>query len=209
MARARTKSKHASTKLDISALRRIIDRQTPMTVALGVVRQFDGETSHFEILTDADTGITEVMVDVELQPTFEKVFCRLGFGHDQVYKIPRLGQEVAVLIPQLKNPLVADEMENDPIIVAVLDTQVPAQLDGDDVVVISAPRVIVDSTSIQLGANATAAPTLAQVTRLYDAIKNAVPATGAADGGAALQTNMIAILDTPSFPDPTTVVTTE
>lgn len=153
MGRLRNKSSHASTKLDISALRRIIDRQTPMAVALGVVRQFEGESSHYEIITDTDTGIIEVLVDIELQPSLEKIFCRLGFGQDQVYKIPRVGQEVAVLIPQLKNQLVADELENDPIIVAILDTDVPTELDGDDVCVIAAPRTIITSGSIQVGAS--------------------------------------------------------
>jgi hypothetical protein len=140
----------------------------PMTTALGVVRLFPGEDSHFEIQIDPETGNREVMVDVELIPRSERVFCRLGLGSDQVFRIPRVNQEVAVLIPGARDSLIQDELDFDPVIVATLDTEAPAELDSDDVVVITSPRVIVLSDSIQLGANASPLATLADVETLRD-----------------------------------------
>lgn len=154
-------------RLDKSVLRRMVQENLPMSTSLGVVRKFPGEDSHFEIIVDPDTGNREIMVDVELIPRSERVLCRLGFGGDQVYKIPRVDQEVAILIPGSRNSLVQDELEMDPIIVATLDAA-PAELDNDDVVVISSPRVIVLADSIQLGAGASPLATLADVDTLRD-----------------------------------------
>lgn len=164
--------KQGGATLDRSALRRMVLDQTPMQTALGIVRLFPGETSHFEIQTDPDTGQREIMVDVELIPRSERVLCRLGFGGDQIYRIPRVDQEVAVLVPMEKNSLVADELDGNPIIVAVLNTDTPAALDDDDVVVINAPRVIVLANSIQLGAGAAELATLDDVQSVRDDLHN-------------------------------------
>lgn len=152
----RSRGKGAKS-FDAQALRAVVTRMIPMTTALGVVRKFPGEDSHFEIQID-DDGKREIMVDVELMPRSEKLFCRLGFGQDQIYKIPRVGQEVAVLIPFTRDSLVKDELDSDGFIVAILDTDVPADLDGDDIIVINSPRVkviadtvIIESADIRLG----------------------------------------------------------
>lgn len=149
---SKRRGQQGGARLDDTVLRRMVLKHTPMATSLGVVRKFPGEDSHFEIIVDPSTGNREVMVDVELIPRSERVLCRLGFGGDQIYKIPRVDSEVAVLIPQARNALVQDELEMDPIIVAVLDTNAPSALDSDQVVVISARTVkVLADISIQLG----------------------------------------------------------
>lgn len=139
----------AAKQPDMAMLRQAF-ADNRLRTALGVVRQFPGESSHFEI--DTSNG-RDVFVDVELQPNGERVLCRLGFGHDGVYRIPRVGQEVAILIPCDPRSLIADDLDSDPIIVAVLDTDAPSELDGDDIVIVSATRVHVIAADIKLGAN--------------------------------------------------------
>lgn len=163
----KTRNKYGSQTLDRSVIRRMIMENIPVSTVFGVVRKFPGEDSHFEIQV-SDDGSREVMVDVEIMPRSERMLCRLGFGGDQIFRIPRVGQEVAVIIPTAKNPLTADEYDADGIIVAVMDANVPAELDGDDVVVITAPRVIVLSNSIQLGENAESLATKADVQAVRD-----------------------------------------
>jgi hypothetical protein len=163
----RRRDKKGSQTFDRALLKRMIMDNIPIATVFGVVRKFPGEDSHFEIQVD-ENGNREVMVDVEIMPRSERAFCRLGFGHDQIFRIPRVDQEVAVIIPTAKNALTADELDADGIIVAILDTDVPAELDDDDVVVITAPRVIVLSESIQLGENAEPLATLADVQHLTD-----------------------------------------
>lgn len=138
----------SSKQLDESAMRAWLAKMQPSTTALGVVRQFPGEASHFDIDIDPDTGKQTIYVDVEIVPSSERVFCKLGWGQDQVYKIPRVNQEVAVLIPSSSNSLIKDGLDFDPIIVGILDQDVPAELDGDDVIVITAPRVIMTGQSL-------------------------------------------------------------
>lgn len=120
-----------------------------LTSALGVVRKFPGETSHFEI--DDENGTREILVDVELMPSRERVLCRLGFGNDGVYRIPRVDQEVAVLINNDPQSMVADPLDDHPIIVGVLDNEAPDELDDDDIVVVKATRVHIVSGDIKLG----------------------------------------------------------
>ena len=154
----RHKKKQGQAILDRASIRRLIQANTPMATALGVVRLFPGEDSHFDIDLDPETGQREVLVDVELMPRSERVLCRLGFGGDGIYRIPRVDQEVAVLIPTDKNSLIQDELDGFAIIVAVLDTSVPNAVDGDDIVVISSDRVrviatqaVIESSDIRLG----------------------------------------------------------
>ncbi len=120
-----------------------------LTTSLGVVRKFPGETSHFEI--DTDNGTNEILVDVELMPSGTRVLCRLGFGNDGVYKIPRVDSEVAVLIPYDSSSIIKDSLDFGAIIVGVLDNSAPSQLDDDDIVVLQATRVHLVSSDIKLG----------------------------------------------------------
>jgi hypothetical protein len=143
-------NRNASKSVDAQILRAMIGSQE-VTTALGVVRKFPGETSHFFV--DTDNGANEIMVDVELIPSGSRVACRLGFGNDGVYKIPRVDQEVAVLLPFDSSSLIKDPLDFDPIIVGVLDNDAPGELDGDDIVVLKADRVHVISGDIKLGAN--------------------------------------------------------
>lgn len=141
-------------RLDDSTMRAWVAKMQSMTATLGIVRLFPGESSHFEIDVDPDTGNHTIYVDCEIVPSGEHVLCKLGFGQDQVYKIPRVNQEVAILIPSDPNSMIKDPLDSGPIIVGLLDSDAPAELDGDDVVVITAPRVIMLSNTIQLGSTA-------------------------------------------------------
>jgi hypothetical protein len=120
-----------------------------LTTSLGVVRKFPGETSHFQV--DTENGTNDILVDVELIPSGERVACRLGFGNDGVYRIPRINSEVAVLIPYHPTSLIKDSLDFEPIIVGVLNTNAPSALDGDDIVVVEATRVRILSGDIELG----------------------------------------------------------
>lgn len=120
-----------------------------MVTAMGVVRKFDNQTSHFQV--SAENGSQEILVDVELIPSGTRVTCRLGFGGQGVYRIPQVDTEVAVLIPYDPNSLIKDSLDYDPIIVGSLDLNTPAQLNSDDIVVISSARVHVYSDNILLG----------------------------------------------------------
>jgi hypothetical protein len=135
-------------RLDVNQLRDLISK-TPMVTALGVVRKFQGETSHFEV--NVENGSNEILVDVEIIPSGERVQCRLGFGNEGVYRIPKEGSEVAVMLPFSPQSLIKDSLDFEPIIVGVLDTNAPSQLDGDDIVVVQATRVKILSSNIELG----------------------------------------------------------
>ena len=135
-------------RVDRGAMREAFADRT-LTSALGVVRKFPGEESHYEI--SDENGSREVLVDVELMPSRERVLCRLGFGNDGVYRIPRVNQEVAVLIHNDPQSMVRDGLEDHPIIVGVLDTECPAELTDDEIVVVKATKVHVLSGDIKLG----------------------------------------------------------
>lgn len=135
-------------RLDVNQLKALI-ASMPLVTSLGVVRKFPGESSHFEVNTE--NGDNEILVDVELIPSGERVQCRLGFGNDGVYRIPRVNSEVAVLVPYNPQSLIKDSLDYEPIIVGVLDTSAPSALNGDDVVVIEATKVRVLSGDIELG----------------------------------------------------------
>lgn len=135
-------------RIDAQAMRAMIGQQQ-MTTSLGVVRKFPGETSHFEV--DTENGTNEIMVDVELIPSGEKVLCRLGFGDEGVFRIPREGAEVAVLIPYNSASLVKDSLDYEGIIVGILNVNAPSQLSDVDTLVIVAPKVKVISADIELG----------------------------------------------------------
>lgn len=142
------RNKRGSKVMDAQLMRAMIGSQQ-MTTSLGIVRKFSGETSHFDI--DTENGTAEILVDVELIPSGERVLCRLGFGNDGIYKIPRADQEVAVLLPYPADSLIKDSLDYGAIIVGVLDTEAPVELDDDDIVVVKATRVHVISDDIKLG----------------------------------------------------------
>lgn len=135
-------------RVDIQALRGAISAQET-TTSLGIVRLFPGEDSHFIVSTE--NGSREILVDVELIPSGTRVTCRLGFGGDGIFRIPRVNQEVAVLLPYESNSLIRDPMDGGPIIVGILDTEAPSQLVDDQIVVLSATKVHVLSDDVRLG----------------------------------------------------------
>ncbi len=135
-------------RIDTNMMRAMMGSQQ-MTTSLGVVRKFSGEESHFVV--DTENGENEILVDVELIPSGTRVLCRLGFGNDGVYRIPREGSEVAVLCPYDPSSLIKDSMDYEPIIVGVLNVSAHAALNSDDIVVIDATRVKIISGDIELG----------------------------------------------------------
>ena len=142
------RSRKGAKRPDVQAIRAMVGSQQ-MTTCLGVVRKFPGETSHFDI--DTENGDHEILVDVELIPSGTRTQCRLGFGSDGVYKIPPENAEVAVLLPYDASSLIKDSLDYEGIIVGVLDSSAPTQLNDDDIVVIKATRVHVLSADIKLG----------------------------------------------------------
>lgn len=176
------RGKQGAKRADTNILREMLGGQQTVT-SLGVVRKFPGETSHFEF--SDENGEREVLVDVELIPSGERVQCRLGFGNDGIYRIPRVNQEVAVLLPYHDSSLIKDPMDFEPIIVGVIDTEAPEELDGDDIVVIKAPKVHIfnSGSPVELA-------TKADVEDLADYIQNTMtlPVTGATAGPIASPT---------------------
>lgn len=146
-----TKSKRGklgAKRVDTSALSAMLTQQQ-MTTSLGVVRKFEGETSHFDI--DTENGTNEILVDVELIPSGTRTQCRLGFGNDGVYRIPRVGTEVAVLLPYDPSSLIKDSLDYEGIIVGCLNVNSPSALTGDNVVFVEAEKVVILSDSVKIG----------------------------------------------------------
>lgn len=121
-------------RVDLAALRGAF-ADGRIETAVGVVTKPDGEADHFEII-DGD-----VLVDVEIMPKGELVLCRLGvtgggpgFG---VWAIPRVGTEVAVLIPN-------GEVDADAMIVATLASGTPpSELTGPEILVLKEKAVTI------------------------------------------------------------------
>lgn len=112
--------------------------------SLGVVRQFPGESSHFEI--DGD----DVLVDVELVPSNERVLCRLAAaGGGGFWTVPAVGEEVAVLVPE-------GDIEADPIILGTFSTP-PGDVAVDRIIItrgevkIVADHAVIESPNVELG----------------------------------------------------------
>ncbi len=105
---ASKRGKTGPKRLDIGEMRQAL-RDRRVWTGLGVVRQFPGESSHYEELTGEDA---DLLVDVELMPNGERVLCRTAWTYG-AWSIPPVGAEVAVLIPE-------GDFDADPIIVAVL-----------------------------------------------------------------------------------------
>ncbi len=137
-------------RLDVNQMRDVFSK-SQMVTSLGVVRQFSGEDSHYEINTE--NGDREILVDVELIPSGTRVQCRLGFGNDGMYRIPRVDTEVAVLIPYDPQSLIKDSLDFGPIIVGVMDNDAPSELTDDDVIIIKAGKVIIESADTKVGSD--------------------------------------------------------
>lgn len=139
-------------RLDANQFRDLLSKGQQVT-CLGVVRKFPDHDSHFEINTE--NGSKEILVDVELIPSQTRVLCRLGFGNDQHFKIPRVDQEVAVLCPYDPQSLIKDPLDFEPIIVGVLDVNVPSEITGDgDHIIKGSNKVTIDAPTVTCGAEA-------------------------------------------------------
>jgi hypothetical protein len=111
---ATQKGEHGARKLPTDTIREVL-QDSRVWIKLGIVTKFDGETSHYEL--DGE----DLLVDVELMPNREPVFCRMGtLGGGQflgVWAIPGVGTEVLVAVPD-------GDLEMDPVIIACLSSGV-------------------------------------------------------------------------------------
>ena len=157
---------------------------------LGIVRKFPGETSHFEIHQEDER--VEVLVDVELSPSQTRIMCRLGFGNDKIFKIPRVDTEVAVLIPYDPQSLIKDPLDYEGIIVGVLDVAIPAELADDDTTLVYASNIkIGDNTASPLATKADIDALISTVNTLITAYNSHVHTgvtTGAGSSGPTAST---------------------
>jgi hypothetical protein len=126
------RQRQGSKRLDLSNLKALIkDRRC--WVCSAVVVKPEGEQTHFEIVTDG--GEVAVYVDVETVPQRLDLTCKLG-GDGSVYRIPNVGDEVAVVIPE-------GEMDGlDPVIVAVFPSGMPDGV-AENVTVIANSQVLI------------------------------------------------------------------
>jgi hypothetical protein len=106
---ATKRERAGAKKLDLGVIRQAM-MDNRVWSGMGVVRLFEGETSHYQI--DTTAGVADIMVDVELAPNGERLVCRLS-GAAGVWRIPAVGTEVAVIIPE-------GDFDADAIIVAEL-----------------------------------------------------------------------------------------
>lgn len=177
MSRAQKRARGGAKRLDMSPIREALkDRR--MWTAFGVVRKPVDAASHYEVITA--NGQQDVLVHVETAPSGLDVTCRLGSlaggAGLGLWRIPAVGTEVAVLIPE-------GEMEFQPLIVATLSTgDTPARMAADrtvleapdEIVLVVGSRVVrVKGDQIQLGDAATEAVMKGTTYRTQEAAMNA------------------------------------
>lgn len=127
-------------RFDPTDLKKIVREQRNWT-AFGKVIRPEGvgpNEPHF------DLDGTDLLVDVEFQPTLIDVTCRVsaGFGGPQLglWAVPPVGAEVAVVIPD-------GELEHGPIVVGILSTgQLPDGVAANVVVFAGQEVLIHDGT---------------------------------------------------------------
>src|SRR6185369_2111254 len=118
-----------SAQVDMASVHEAISRMDDREhVYVGIVVKRQGESSHFEVITDDEGNNVDVHVEVDLMPEEMPVTCRLSCGSstgggDGLWKVPAEGAEVVVVVP-------GGTIEDGPTIVAVLSTgAVPDELD--------------------------------------------------------------------------------
>lgn len=117
--------RHSTRRLPMEGIKAAV-QDGRVWVKIGVVRLFDGETSHYEL--DGE----DIVVDVELMPERHHALCRLGNGHGGVVRVPAVGTEVLVAVPE-------GDMDCDPVIVAELSSGAVPDGVSESVAVIRVP----------------------------------------------------------------------
>jgi hypothetical protein len=117
--------KRTAKRLPIDTIKDVL-QDTRVWVKVGVVRLFEGETSHYE-LDGAD-----IVVDVEIMPERTPALCRLGVSHGGVWRVPGVGQEVLVAVPE-------GDWDADPVIIAELSSGAVPDGVGPSTAVIQVP----------------------------------------------------------------------
>lgn len=160
------RGRRPTKRLDLTDIKEALADGKQWT-ALGVVVAGDGGLPHWEIVDGAD-----IHVEVELQPTRERVFARLAAG---MWIVPALGEEVAVVIP-------AGDVTFMPTIVCILANTIPtSQGPTPERIAIRRAEVVIHDGD----GGAAALPTTATLADLRDKILSWTPAAG--DGGLALK----------------------
>lgn len=144
MIKRQPRPRQASKRLDLTGIKKAL-RDRRCWTCFGLVVSGE-ESSHFEIDENAD-----VLVEVEVQPSLERLTCRLGSiagGPGRgVWAIPPVGTEVAVIVPD-------GQLDFMPLIVATLSTgEVPADLDETTLVMTNnlGDIAVIPSGDLKLG----------------------------------------------------------
>lgn len=194
---AAKRDRAGAKKLDLGVIRQAMMDGRVWT-GMGVVKLFPGETAHYVI--DTTAGVADVMVDVELAPNGERLVCRLGAAGG-VVRIPAVGTEVAVIIPE-------GDFDSDAIIVAELTSPsagVPGLAEGVTVIMNTTAVLIHDGDE----ANAKPLAYLEDVQTLRDEVNtmksvfnaHVHPVPGVTTGGGATTSSATATPQaTPSAP---------
>lgn len=194
--RASRRGHGGAARVDLTPWRKLF-ADTRKWCVLARVALHDGESSHFETVTD-ETGARALFVDVVTIPDEIELSCRLP-ATGGLWRIPALGREVIVGIPDGAIDFVTA-------ILGVIES--PSSTGGlsETVSVIEEPPGgelhVHDGNDAQVAALALRS----DVQAIYNAISGAAVVPG--DGGAAFQANLVAALNAliPSWPVGTTVL---
>lgn len=132
------RGRHGHRPADLSQLREAMQDDRVWS-AIGVVKAREGDGSHWE--KDDDLG--DVVVDVDLGPDGQPVWCRLagGAGDIGMWRVPPPDTEVLVSMP-------AGDPRSMPTIVRVLSSgSVPDDVDADVLLVTNTKKLRIVSTT--------------------------------------------------------------
>lgn len=92
-------------RLDLTDVRSLVaDRRIWCSVGKVIVPDDHEGAQHFELVTGAGGAITDILVEVELQPSLQDVTCRMsGFAGGAgrgIWTVPAVGDEVLVMLPE-------------------------------------------------------------------------------------------------------------
>jgi hypothetical protein len=92
-------------RMDLSDLRALTaDRRIWCSVGKVIVPDDHADASHYTLVTGAGGAVTDLLVEVELQPSLQDVTCRMsGFAGGAgrgIWTVPAVGDEVLVALPE-------------------------------------------------------------------------------------------------------------
>lgn len=129
------KANYGARKLSRDVMAQAV-RDKRVWVDVGVVRLFDGETSHFEL--DGEDLLVDVEIGAEAAPTLCRMATYAGGVGGGVWRVPPVGTEVLVAVPM-------GDYDADPVIVAVLPSGALPEGIDEQTLVIASPKVRIDA----------------------------------------------------------------